>query len=187
METEGQSLLGQLFLLLIEGFIMCFAISKVRFAVVILCLSFCCVGSKTVQAADQSPEVRAELDAALAQARAELTAAKSELLFYLKVEHPRKTRRVAADIKLITLDIKGLKDRLRRYSSFHRSRYNRPFLVSEQNARLALLDAELTLKELQNERSTLFRFKSDFCKPYELKVSAARARVIALDRQRYGN
>jgi len=133
------------------------------------------------QAADQSVET------ALADARRALEIAKLEHRLYVQVDYPRERRCLDSRIKIISAEIDALKDRVREYEKYHRSRYSKPFLTSLQECRLALLDAELRLKDARAEQSALYRFHSDRTRLFELKEEAARARVVTLDKIRYGS
>jgi hypothetical protein len=126
------------------------------------------------------------LDDALLAARRDLEVANIELRLYRQVEFPRKRREFDAQVKIVLAEVDSFKRLVREYKSFNVSRYSNAFLFSRQRAELALLDAELRLKNLREERSAFRRFHTDHCRLYELKVEAARARVLALDRLRYG-
>ena len=53
--------------------------------------------------------------------------------------------------------------------------------MSFENTKLALLDAQLRLKDLQAELFALRRFHSDRCRMLELKVYQARAYLVNLE------
>ena len=126
------------------------------------------------------------LGEAVAQTRRDLEIAKLELRLYRQVEYPRERRRLDADVKLATMAVKVLKARVREYRRFDRFPYSRPLFVSMQTAELRLLETELRLKDLVEERGVLIRFRGDRCRLYELKVVAIRARLVALERRRMG-
>lgn len=126
------------------------------------------------------------IDDALADARRSLEIANLELRLYRQVEFPRKQRQLSSEIQLVSAEIRALQHRVREYKGFHRSRYSAPFLVSLQIAELALLDAELHLKDLRAEQNAHRRFHADHARLFELKAAAARSRVVRLDRLRNG-
>ena len=126
------------------------------------------------------------IQVSLANARRRLEIAKIELRLYEEIEYPRKERHFDAQIKFLSLDIEGLKKRVREYKRFNNSRSTSPFLVSLHEAKLALLDAEFRLKDARAERCSLRKFHPDRRKLFLLRIEAARAEVIALDRLLHG-
>ena len=115
------------------------------------------------------------------EARHELELAKLELRLYLQVEYPRQRRHLDAQIKLAQAEVDAYEERLREYRPFDRFSTGRPLLVPIQDLRLCLLEAELHLRDLQAERSTLTRFHSDEWRVLELRVEQARLRLALLE------
>ncbi|MBN1854558.1 MAG: DUF4200 domain-containing protein [Pirellulales bacterium] len=155
-----------------------------RFAPLLSILIFGAVGLSSAPATEI--DTGQSVETALADARRALEIAQIEQRLYLEVEYPKKQRCLDAQIELLSAEIDALKEQIREYEKFHRSRYSRPFLTSLQECKLALLDAELGLKDARADRSSLRRFHSDRMRLYELKVGSARARVVALDQIQYG-
>jgi hypothetical protein len=128
--------------------------------------------------------VRAETDphlAELAAARRALVAAKLEARYYWQVEYPRKRRELNAAIAFTDADVRTLKQRLREYGPFTQFSTGQPLSVTYQDLKLCILDAELRLRALRDERNNLVRFHSDELAMLELNVAEARARVIELE------
>jgi hypothetical protein len=93
-------------------------------------------------------------------------------------------RHLDAAIRLTEAEVDVLQERLRHYRRIDEFRYQRPLLETVQNAELALLEAELRLKGLRDDRLALRRSFSDRCRLMELHIVAARARLIELVRER---
>ncbi len=127
------------------------------------------------------------LEEALVVARRQLHIAKLEYRLYRQVEFPRLRRQFDADVQVTRAEIRVLKERVRRFRRYDNNfTYNKPFFSTLQNSEIRLLEAELHLKDLLQERAALTRFRADKFRLYALKVEDARARVIALERQRQG-
>jgi hypothetical protein len=117
-----------------------------------------------------------------AAARRALEIAKIELRLYLQVEYPRELRRLESQIRLTELEIKSYEERLREYRSVDKFSTGRPLLVTLQDVRLCLLEAELRLEDLRAERAALVRFHSDQWRLLELRAHEARLRLAELER-----
>lgn len=132
-----------------------------------------------------SPTMAAETpEEAIACARRELEIAKIQYRLYWQVDHKREVRELNAAIRLTEAEVDALKERVRHYKRIDEFRYQRPLLETLQKAELALLEAELRLKGLWEERNILRRSFGDRCRLMELQIAAARARVIELERAR---
>ena len=121
------------------------------------------------------------LAAELACARRELVAAKIEARHYWQVEYQRERRALNSAIEFTEAEVRTLRRRLRDYGPFTLFSTGQPLLVTYQDAKLCLLDAELRLRALVDERNNLVRFHSDKLALLELRVAEARDRVIALE------
>lgn len=115
------------------------------------------------------------------RARRELELAKIDLRHYWQVEYPRQQRHLNAAIELTRLEICDLQERLREYRPFTRFSTGDPFMVTIQNTRMCLRDAELRLRDLWAERNALVRYHSDQYRELELRVHEARLRVVELE------
>jgi hypothetical protein len=104
-----------------------------------------------------------------------------ELRHYWQVEYPRQQRHLNAAIELTEAEIRDYKERLRAYRPFDRFSTGQPFLVTLQELRMCLREAELRLRDLWAERNALVRFHSDEWRFLEMKVHEARLRVAALE------
>jgi hypothetical protein len=118
--------------------------------------------------------------AALTHARIELELAKRESRYYWQIEYPRQRRELNAAIELTEAEIHRHKTLLREYRPFHRFSYGNPLTLTIEDLRICLREAELRLNELRHERNNLVRFHSDEARLRDLRVMAARHRMIEL-------
>jgi hypothetical protein len=119
--------------------------------------------------------------AARLNARQELELAKIELRHYWQVEYPRQQRHLNAAIQLTDAEIRDYRARLREYAPFTRFSTGQPFLITLQDLRMCLREAEFRQRELWAERNALVRFHSDQWRMLEMRVHAARLRVAELE------
>jgi hypothetical protein len=115
------------------------------------------------------------------RARHELAVAKMELRNYWQVEFPRQQRRLNAAIALTEAEIRDYEARLLDYQPFNRFSRGQPFLITLQDLRMCLLDAELRLRDLWAERNALLRSRGDEWRVLEHKVHEARLRVLEIE------
>jgi hypothetical protein len=121
--------------------------------------------------------------AARLEARRDLELAKMELRHYWLVEYPRQQRHLNAAIRLTEAEIRDYRERLRAYQPFNRFSYGQPFLVTLQEVRMCLREAELRLQDLWAERNALARGHSDHWRLLEVRAFEARLRVAELERE----
>jgi hypothetical protein len=121
--------------------------------------------------------------AARMAARRDLELAKMELRHYWQIEYPRQQRHLNAAIEMTEAEIRDYRARLREYGPFDRFSLGQPFLVTLQELRMRLRDAELRLRDLWAERNALVRFHSDEWRILELAVQDARLRVAKLEEE----
>ncbi len=114
-------------------------------------------------------------------ARRDLELAKMELRHYWQVDYPRQQRHLNAAIKLTEAEIRDYRARLRAYQPYDRFSIGQPFLVTLQELRMCLRDAELRLQDLWAERNALRRFHSDQWRLLEMQAYEARLRVAELE------
>ena len=114
-------------------------------------------------------------------ARHELELAKMELRHYVQIEYPRLRRHLDAQIRLTEAEIRAYRERLREYRPFDRFSLGQPFLITLQELKMCLFEAELRLRDLWAERNALVRFHSDDWRVLEMKVHEARLRVAAIE------
>jgi hypothetical protein len=126
--------------------------------------------------AQEAPSYIARLNA-----RRDLELAKIELRHYWQVEYPRQQRHLNAAIELTEREIRDYRARLRAYRPFDRFSTGQPFLITLQELRMCLRDAELRLQDLWAERNALVRFHSDQWRLLEMKAYEARLRVAELE------
>jgi hypothetical protein len=128
--------------------------------------------------------VRAEnesFDTARAEARRELQLAKLDSRHYWQVEYPRMRHDLNAAIRLTEAEIRRHKALLREYRPFSRFPVGHPLTATIHDLEICLLDAQLRLDALRQERNFLVRFHSDEARLYDLRIVEARRRVIALE------
>jgi hypothetical protein len=148
-----------------------------RYLFAILCLTV------TLQAIQSNPLLAQDPahQAARMQARGELELAKQELRHYWQIDYPRQRRYLDAQIQLTEREIRNYKERLRAYEPYSRFSTGQPFLVTLQELRMCLLDAELRLRDLWEERLALMRLHSTQWRVLEQNVHQARLRVAELE------
>jgi hypothetical protein len=120
-------------------------------------------------------------DIARLNARRDLELAKMELRHYWQVEYPRQQRHLNAAIELTEREIRDYKARLKAYRPFDRFSTGQPFLITLQELRYCLRDAELRLHDLWAERNALVRFHSDQWRMLEMNAFEARLRVAQIE------
>ena len=118
--------------------------------------------------------------AAIEAARRDVEIAELELRRYLVVEYPASRKQLESQIAMAYAEIKSNRLLVREYERMSRGKTSQPFLVTLEDARLALLAAELRYDELRDQKSNLEKFHSDQCRLYELRVAAARQRLRSL-------
>jgi hypothetical protein len=115
------------------------------------------------------------------QARHELALAKTELRNYWQVEYPRQQRQLNGAIELTEAEIRDYEERLREYQPFNRFSRGQPFLITIQDLRMCLREAELRLRDLWAERNALRRNHANEWRVLEHKVHEARLRVLEIE------
>jgi hypothetical protein len=114
-------------------------------------------------------------------ARHALECAKLDYQLYTQVDFPREVRHLESSVKFTKAEVDMLDRRVREFNRFNRFEIGRPLHVSFENAKLALLDAQLRLKDLEAELFALRRFHGDRCRMLELKVYQARVHLVHLE------
>jgi hypothetical protein len=148
-----------------------------KFSPPILCLAIAAAcWPSPASCADNASYLSARMSA-----RRDLEFAKMELRHYWQVEYPRQRRHLNASIELTEAEIRNYEERLRAYRPFDRFSTGQPFLITLQELRMCLRDAELRLHDLWAERNALVRFHSDEWRILEIKVHEARLRVAELE------
>jgi hypothetical protein len=141
-----------------------------------LCLAIVAVCSSVTVRADEASYLSDRMSA-----RRDLEIAQMELRSYWQVEYPRKQRHLNAAIGLTEAEIRDFKAQLRDWEPYNRFTYGSAFLITVQNTRWCLRDAELRLRDLWAERNALVRFHSDQWRLLEMRVFDARLRVAELE------
>lgn len=139
------------------------------FAVIVLCA----VGSAGAQS-------QASREARIA-ARQELELAKLDLQNYWQVEYPRRRRELNAAIELADEEIRGIEEQENILRPFTRFTLDEPFPLTWAELRICRKAADIRLNNLLAERNNLIRFHGDQFRMLEMRVQAARERVVALE------
>jgi len=152
---------------------------RISFVIPCLTTTILSVLVHVVWAQDASPL------AARKQARHELELAKQDLRHYWQIDYPRQKRYLDAQIQLTEREIKNYKERLRAYEPYSRFTTGQPFLVTLQELKMCLLEAELRLRDLWEERLALMRLHAAQWRLLEQHVHQARLRVAELEAEEH--
>jgi len=151
--------------------------APMRFSSLVGCLTIVAGALLTVIAvAQESSNLQARMGA-----RRELELAKDDLRYYWQVEYPCQRRQLNGTIELVEAEVRNYQAQLREMGPYGRFSSGQPFLVTLQNVRMCLRDAELRLQALRAERNVLVRFHSDRWRELELRIYEARLRVLELE------
>jgi hypothetical protein len=123
---------------------------------------------------------RASLQARIA-ARQELEFAKLDLQNYWQIEYPRQRRELNLAIELTQAEIEGNQEQQESLRPFTRFSLGEPFPLTIANLRICRQSAEIRLNNLQAERNMLIRFHGDQFRILQMRVQAARQRVVDLE------
>jgi hypothetical protein len=148
-----------------------------RFSSTIGCLALAALCFTPLSARAEDEALRIER----AQTRRALEIANLELRYYLQVEYPRELRRLDSAIRFTLAELEAVRERLRGYGPYTSFNTGQPFLLSIQEDKLCLLDTELRLRDLRDERCALVRFHTDHIRLLELKAQDIRERLILLE------
>jgi hypothetical protein len=132
------------------------------------------------QCAIAAPARAAGSSAAIDAARRDVEIAQLELRRYLVIDYPAQRTQLDSQIAMAHAEIESNRRLVREYERMSRGKTSRPFLVTLEDARLALLAAKLRHHQLGQQKSNLEKFHSDQCRLYELHVEAARQRLESL-------
>jgi hypothetical protein len=147
-----------------------------RFSSSLVCLAIVAVCAPVAVLAQEVSDLSARMSA-----RRDLEIAQMELRNYWQVEYPRKQRQLNGLIELTHAEIRDYKAQLRDWEPYNRYTYGSAFLITIQNTRWCLREAELRLQDLWAERNALVRFHSDQWRVLEMRVFDARMRVAELE------
>src|SRR4051812_1062939 len=136
-------------------------------------LAFC---SGTTALAQQQASLQARI-----AARQELELAKLDLQNYWQVEYPRQRRELDLAIDLTQAEIQGNQDAQDSLRPFTRFSIGEPFPLTIANLRICRDSAEIRLNNLRAERNSLIRFHGDQFQILQMRVQAARQRVVDLE------
>jgi multidrug resistance efflux pump len=125
--------------------------------------------------------VVASLEDEIAGARRELAAAKIEARQYWQVEYSSQLRALNAEIELADAEIRALRREIRRYIPNFKYSYGQLPTIAYRDLPLCLQEAEIRQRTLIGERNDLIRYRANHQQLLELRVAAARDRLIALE------
>jgi len=96
-----------------------------------------------------------------------------------EVDYTRKLRKLDSEIKLAKLDIENGRQTVYEYEKYFR--YTSALLLSRQQAKRDLLDAELRLKRLRQEKLLALRHRADQVRYRKLLLTAGKETLILDD------
>jgi hypothetical protein len=143
-----------------------------------LALSSLCFLPQSVVAAEVVVDTLAD---EIACARRELAAAKIEARQYAQVEYPSQLRALNAEIEFTDAEIRTMRREIRRYIPNFKYSYGQLPTMVYRDLPLCLKDAEIRRRTLSAERNDLMRYRANHQQLLELRVAAARDRVLALE------
>ena len=103
-----------------------------------------------------------------------------KLMLYERISFPTRIRKLEGDIKLAEAEVASFKRRVAEYRQFTKFKYSNPLFISRENAKLQLLEAQIRLKNLKEEKVLLCRFKTTSLRLKELELDRARDRLRRL-------
>jgi hypothetical protein len=152
-----------------------------RLSPAIGCLALAVVCTAPLTASAQTNDLPESVQIERRNLRRALEMAQLDLRLYLQVDYPRELRHLDSAIRLTQAEVDAVKARLRAYGPYTRFDSGQPFTLSIQDDKLCLLDAELRLQDLKDERCALVRFHSDHWRLLELKAQDIRDRLVQLE------
>jgi hypothetical protein len=123
---------------------------------------------------------QASLQARMA-ARQDLEMAQLDLQNYWQIEYPRQRREINLAIELTQSEIQANQDAQDSLRPFTRFNIGEPFPLTIANLRICRQSAELRLNSLLADRNTLIRFHGDQFRILQMRVQAARQRLVDLE------
>jgi hypothetical protein len=147
-----------------------------KFSLLICSLAIAATCDTTSAIAQQQASLEARITA-----RQELELAKLDLRNYWQIEYPRQRRELNLAIELTQAEIEGNQEQQESLRPFTRFSLGEPFPLTIANLRFCRISAELRLNNLFAERNSLIRFHSDEFRILEMRVQAARQRVVDLE------
>src|SRR6476620_7046611 len=114
-------------------------------------------------------------------ARQELRMAQLDLQNYWQIEYPRQRRELNLAIEVTQSEIKNNQEAQESLRPFTHFSLGEPFPLTIANLRICRTSAELRLNDLIAERNSLIRFHGDQFRVLEMRVQAARQRVVDLE------
>jgi len=120
-------------------------------------------------------------DAEIAAARRELAAAKLEARICRQEEYTAARRELNAEIRVADEEVRTMRRNLKYFGPFNPYAYGQLPAFHYRNARLFLAEADARRRQLIDERNDLSRTFGDKYALHQLKVDAARARLVELE------
>jgi hypothetical protein len=121
------------------------------------------------------------LSAARADVRRDLAVAKAEARHYWQVEYRQQLQDLNAAIDMTDAEISATRAQWRQYELSDQSTVYQPVLLPLYGMRGCLLDAELRLDRLRQQRDDLIRFHSCEGDLLQQRVADIRARLVELE------
>ena len=115
----------------------------------------------------------AQNETAILAAQRSLETAQLRLRLYEREEHPRNLHRLEREIELAKAHVESYRRRVAEYEQFDKFDSSNALFLSLEEARLGLLQAELKLEELAEDRYLLLRHHSARLRLFQLEVDEA--------------
>jgi multidrug efflux pump subunit AcrA (membrane-fusion protein) len=144
-------------------------------------LLICCFSMTAVLSVSQLAVADDSLSAARADVRRDLAIAKAEARYYWQVDYPQQQRDLNAAIELTEAEIQATRLQLRQYEPFDHFSVGQPLYMPIQGMRVCLLEAELRLERLRQQRNALIRFHSEQGYLLDQRVADIRSRLVELE------
>jgi len=147
-----------------------------RFALLILVLA---AANWARPAESAPPDFRT---GALAAAQRQREIAKLELRLFQRLDFPLRLRQLETEITLTKAELASHKRSVVEYERFTKFKYSSVMFVTLEQARLDVLESELRLKDLIEEKWLLIQHRSDLRRLLELRARTADELVDGLRR-----
>jgi len=105
-----------------------------------------------------------------------------ELRLFERLDYPLRLHKLEREIALTEARLASHRRRVAQYEQFTKFKYSSPMFVTLEEARLAVVELEMTLENLQEEKSLLIRHRPALRRLLELRMKTANARIEIMPR-----
>ena len=105
-----------------------------------------------------------------------------ELRLFERLDYPLRLHKLEREIELTDARLASQRRRANEYKQFTKFKYSAPMFLTLEKTRLAVLESELTLKNLEEEKLLLIRHRPALRRLLELRVETASARIEIMSR-----